>query len=94
MLYESIEDRKDLWLVYELCPGKTLTEHCFEVKGEFYHGERLYKVHHGSLYHRLRTDQALVRDLVARMCDALGVLARLSIVHADLKSDNIIVDYC
>lgn len=27
------------------------------------------------------------------MCDALGLFARLSIVHADLKPDNIIIDY-
>jgi serine/threonine protein kinase len=28
-----------------------------------------------------------------RMCDVLTLFARLSIVHADLKPDNIIIDY-
>ena len=28
------------------------------------------------------------------MSDALSLFARLSIVHADLKPDNIIIDYC
>jgi serine/threonine protein kinase len=27
------------------------------------------------------------------VCEALTLLARLSIVHADLKPDNIIIDY-
>ena len=36
----------------------------------------------------------LLQDFVARMSDALSLFARLSIVHADLKPDNIIIDYC
>lgn len=51
MLVDSCEDKKDLWLVYELCHGRTLNEYLFDVKGEFYKGERLYFVHHGSFYH-------------------------------------------
>lgn len=93
MLIDSVEDKKDLWLIYELCEGRTLGEHMFEVKGEFYKGERLYMVHHGPLYHALRNNTRLMQDFLARMCDALGLLARLSIVHADLKPDNVIVDY-
>jgi len=27
------------------------------------------------------------------MCDALNLFAKLSIVHADLKPDNILIDY-
>ena len=38
MLIDSIDEKHDLWLVYELCPGKTMNEHLFEVKGEFYEG--------------------------------------------------------
>jgi len=41
----------------------------------------------------LRNDCELLRDFIARMCDALGLFAKLSIVHADLKPDNIIVDF-
>jgi serine/threonine protein kinase len=93
MLVDSVEDRKDLWLIYELCPGKTMNEHLFDVKGEFYKGERIYMVHHGAFYHALRNNIDLLRDFMTRMSDALNLLAKLSIVHADLKPDNIIIDY-
>lgn len=51
MLVDSVEDKRDLWLIYEMCAGKTLNEHLFDVKGEFYKGERLYMVHHSDFYH-------------------------------------------
>ena len=38
MLIDVIEDRSDIFLIYELCPGKTMNEHLFDVKGEFYEG--------------------------------------------------------
>lgn len=93
MLIESVEDRKDLWLIYELCQGKTMNEHLFNVKGEFYKGERIYMVHHGSFYHSLRNNLLLLKDFVSKMVNALNLFAQLSIVHADLKPDNILIDY-
>jgi serine/threonine protein kinase len=93
MLLDSIEDKKDLWLIYEVCPGKTMNEHLFEVKGEFYKGERVYMVHHGNFYHALRNNLDLLRDFMFRMCETLSLFAKLSIVHADLKPDNILIDY-
>lgn len=93
MLLDSVEDKKDLWLIYELCPGKTMNEHLFDVKGEFYKGERIYMVHHGQFYHALRNNILLLKEFLLRMVDALNLLAKLSIVHADLKPDNILIDY-
>jgi serine/threonine protein kinase len=93
MLLDSVEDKKDLWLIYELCPGKTMNEHLFDVKGEFYKGERIYMVHHGHFYHALRNNILLLKEFLLRMVDALNLFAKLSIVHADLKPDNILVDY-
>jgi len=93
MLLDSVEDKKDLWLIYELCPGRTMNEHLFEVKGEFYKGERIYMVHHGLFYHALRNNMLLVKEFLLRMVDALNLFAKLSIVHADLKPDNILIDY-
>ena len=93
MLIDSVEDKKDLWLIYELCPGKTMNEHLFDVKGEFYKGERIYMVHHGSFYHSLRKNMMLLKQFILRMVNALNLFAKLSIVHADLKPDNILIDY-
>lgn len=93
MLLDSMEDKKDLWLIYEVCPGRTMNEHLFEVKGEFYKGERVYMVHHGNFYHALRNNFDLLRDFIFRMCETLSLFAKLSIVHADLKPDNILIDF-
>lgn len=93
MLLDRVEDKKDLWLIYELCPGKTMNEQLFDVRGEFFKGERIYMVHHSQFYHDIRTDLNLCKEFVFRMCLALSLFARLGIVHADLKPDNIIIDY-
>lgn len=93
MLVDSVEDKKDLWLVYEVCPGKTMNEHLFEVKGEFYKGERIYMVHHSNFYHCLRGNMNLLKEFVYRMSVALSMFARIGIVHADLKPENILIEY-
>ena len=93
MMQDSVEDKRDLWLIYEVCDGRTMNEHLFDVKGEFYKGERIYMVHHSHFYHSIRTNINLLKDFLLRMCQALSLFARLSIVHGDLKPDNIIIDY-
>jgi len=55
-LLNYVEDKKDLWLIYEVCKGQTLNEALFDVKGEFYKGERIYMVHHSNLYHIMRNN--------------------------------------
>ena len=46
LLIDYVEDKKDLFLVYELCSGKTLNEWLFDVKSG--HTE------HWSCFHRLK----------------------------------------
>lgn len=88
-----MEDKKDLWLIYEVCRGRNLNECLFEVKGEFYKGERVYGVKHWPLYHHMRNSISLMRDFIRRMCEALTLLSRLGVVHADLKPDNILIEF-
>ena len=70
-----------------------MNEHLFDVRGEFYKGERIYMVHHSHFYHAIRSSMRLLKDFFFRMALALNLFARLSIVHGDLKPDNIIIDY-
>jgi hypothetical protein len=44
LLVDTVEDKRDLWLIYQLCNGRTMGEHLFAVKGEFYNSERIYMV--------------------------------------------------
>ena len=43
LLLEKIEDENDIWLCYTL-EGKSLNSNLFQVKGEFFKGERIYSV--------------------------------------------------
>ena len=42
--YEGIEDRHDLWLVFEAVDGRPIFTSMNELKGSFVMGERLYDV--------------------------------------------------
>jgi serine/threonine protein kinase len=80
-------------MIYELCHGKTLNESLYDVKGEFYKGERIYMVNHSHLYHCLRNNKELLADLVRRITTILNVFHKCGVVYADLKPDNILIDF-
>ena len=44
-LIDDIDEPKDYWLVYEV-GSHSLSKHLFDVKGEFFKGERIYHVQH------------------------------------------------
>jgi dual specificity tyrosine-phosphorylation-regulated kinase 2/3/4 len=91
-LLDINEDKSDLWLTYEL-GGMTLTKNLFDVKGEFYKGERVYHCSYQDLYLALKSNRDVLIDFMTRMLQVFELLAALDIVHADLKPDNILVDF-
>ena len=42
-MFESVDESKDLWLVFELC-GNPLSKILFKTKGTLHKGERIYDV--------------------------------------------------
>lgn len=65
-LFDTIEEPKDVWLVYEV-GASPLSKHMFDVKGEFYRGERIYNVNHMDFYKALKNDHSILRDLIKSM---------------------------
>lgn len=63
------------------------------MKGEFHKGERIYFIHHQELYHAIKSDKNVLRQLLRKLFEAFDLLHQNGIVHADLKSDNILVSY-
>ena len=87
---DQIEERHDLWLVYEL-GGKCLGKILAEVKGEFYKGERIYNVAHQIFYKSLATNKDILATLIRKVSETFVVLSKFGIVHSDIKPDNILI---
>lgn len=89
-LIEIIDDKMDLWLVYEV-GAHSLSKVLHEVKGEFFKGERLYNVQHQQFYSSLTQSKQILVTFIRKMAETLEVFSRLEVVHSDIKPDNILV---
>lgn len=64
----------------------------FDVKGEFFRGERIYNVLHKDFFNALSQDFAILKDFLRLMAEVLDSLQEKKVVHADLKPDNILIE--
>ena len=78
--------------MYEL-GGESLSKMLFEVKGEFHNGERIYFINHQNFYFDIKKSKNLMRQFIQKLTHAFDLLQQQGIVHADVKSDNILVSY-
>eukprot|EP00347_Sterkiella_histriomuscorum_P015995 403354901 len=91
-LIDDIDEPKDYWLVYEV-GSHSLSKHLFDVKGEFFKGERIYHVQHQQFFQMLKQSPDHLRILIKKIAETFSVLSELKIVHADIKPDNILVNF-
>lgn len=91
-LIDDIEENKDYWLVYEV-GSQSLSKHLFDVKGEFYKGERIYHVSHQNLFQAAKRNHNIIKVFIKKMAETFQVLSELKIVHADIKPDNILISF-
>ncbi len=62
-LLDDIDETKDYWLVYEV-GANSLSKHLYDVKGEFYKGERIYHVQHQQFFQQLKNNKNLLRIFI------------------------------
>ena len=91
-LVDKIDEKKDIWLVYEV-GGVSLTDALFKVKGEFYNSERIYFISHMELYSKIKSNKTLLKIFLTKIFEAFDLLQLNDIIHADVKSDNILVTF-
>jgi len=64
----------------------------FDVKGEFFRGERIYNVIHKDFFSAMSHDLTIFKDFIRLMAEVLDSLQEKRVVHADLKPDNILIE--
>jgi serine/threonine protein kinase len=79
-----------LWLVYEV-GSQSLSSILFNVKGEFYKGERIYNVAHKEFYECLLKNTQVLKDFIKKLAECFEILSAVNVIHADIKPDNILV---
>ena len=79
-------------MVYEV-GSHSLSKHLFDVKGEFYKGERIYHVQHQGFFQALKRDKSILKSFIRKVAEVFQVLSDFKIVHADIKPDNLLLSF-
>ncbi len=82
----------DTWLFYELCED-SLGNSLYELRGENSHDERSYTILYKPLLCIFREDPNELKHLLIEICKTLVLLSAHNIVHSDLKTENILLNF-
>ena len=89
-----MKDEHDVWLIYELSSEKTLGNSMFHIQGENRgNGDRIYEIKHQQFYTMIARDKSVLASLIFKMAQMLEVISTASMVHSDLKPENITVQF-
>jgi len=93
LLLDHIEDKNDLWLVYQLC-GKPLNKMLYSTKGQFFNNQRIYEVNQNEDTFSILEENngAQFKIIIIKLLYALCLLAKAGIVHCDLKAENVLIE--
>lgn len=89
-ILRAVETRRGIWMVQEY-GGIPLSKLLFETTGVSHNGGRIYDVKHLPFLQLLQRDDHLLKKVLKQMLLALDLLAMNSIVHSDLKPENVLV---
>lgn len=83
---------KDLFLILQI-GGSSLSRLIYTFKGEFFKSERIYQITNHEIFHDLRQNSFLLKDLLTKLLLGLHTIHQKKLVHCDLKPENILVVY-
>lgn len=91
-IYNSYEDNNDIWFAFEK-GGKCLSSLSFKIKGEFLKTERIYSIKKGKFIQMLFSHINQFKLLIHHLLIAIDFINSKGIIHADIKPENILIDY-
>ena len=91
-IYDYYEDNNDLWFSFEK-GGTSLSGLCFKIKGEFEKGERIYYIQKGKFLMSLFSTISQFKYLFKSLLSAIDYINKRSIIHSDIKPENILIEY-
>ena len=93
-IYKSHEDKHDIWFSFEK-GGKSLSALSFKLKGSFVKSERIYTVQKGEFIKHLFPSQNIshFKHLITQLLHALHFIHSNGVIHADVKPENILIEY-
>ena len=91
-IFDYYEDNNDLWFSFEK-GGISLSGLSFKIKGEFEKGERIYYIQKGKFLMSLFSTISQFKYLFKSLLSAIDYINKRSIIHSDIKPENILIEY-